>query len=184
VAAVDPELTGTTLALAACVLVATGVAKLRAPAAAASALGLLGIPGGRAAARALGACEAALGALLLAAPSRPAAAAAGGAFIAFAAAVLVVARRSGGSASCGCLGSADAPAHPSHVAIDIALAGAALAAVVTPPTAAASLAAATPVAGIPWLAGVVVAAWLVLVAMERLPALAGVYRAEPPGGSA
>lgn len=113
------------------VLVVAGASKLSEPSGTATALGALGIPGGNAAARALGAVEVGLGLGGLAVGGRVLA---GGVAVAYGFfAVVVLAARRRGLASCGCFGARSAPPSAVHVAVNaISAAVAAVAAVAGP----------------------------------------------------
>lgn len=104
---------------AAALLCLSGAAKLRAPATAATAVGMLGLRVGPSTVRGLaaGECAAGLGALLT--PSRPLAVVVAAAYAAFVAVTLALRRA---RASCGCFGDSGAPASGSGAALSAALA--------------------------------------------------------------
>jgi hypothetical protein len=138
-----------------------GVAKIVAPDAFSTTLATLGAPSGRAVARLCGAVEVAIGAGALLAGGRPAAAVLALTYATFA--LAVVAARRAGAVSCGCFGAASAPPSQVHVVVNAVSAGlAAIALVVGPETLAATLTD-QPIAGVPYLAALALAAWLVIV---------------------
>ncbi len=107
------------LLAAALVLCVAGAMKLRDPDGVTAMLGVLGLPGGRRTARALGVGEIVLGIWVALAPTRAGCAAVAGAYIAFTAVSLVLARR---HAACGCFGADDAPASGFQSSLSAALA--------------------------------------------------------------
>jgi hypothetical protein len=161
------------------VLAAAGAAKLADPAPTGTTLAALGLPGGAATARVVGGVEVvlALAGLAVGGPVVAGAVAAG--YAAFAVVVLLARRR--GLASCGCFGARSAPPSTVHVLVNVASAVvAAAAAVVGPVPAADGLAAvdgtllAVVVAGLVLLAASLVVAVDTVVAdvVERTAALA------------
>ena len=118
------------LAVAAVVLIVAGVAKLRAPAPAAAALGELGLPAAALPIRAFAAGEIALGVWALVAPTSVAAIALACCYAAFAALALLLAGR---RASCGCFGEGEFPASRAQALLSSVLAAASAAAAVWPP---------------------------------------------------
>jgi hypothetical protein len=149
---------------AAVVVAVTGVRKLVDPDAISAALATAGLPDGPGVGRLIGAVEVAIGIGVLAAGGRlPALALAllYGGFLAF----IAVNRLRGLDVPCGCVGESTAPPGLLHVAIDAVAAAGAATAVAVPVGAAADW----PEdgwAGLVGLAGVVVAAALVVVALE------------------
>jgi hypothetical protein len=117
-------------AVAALVLCAAGVAKLRSPAGAVSALVVLGLPARAVSVRALAVSEVALGVGSLLQPARATAAAVAGLYAIFAVVSFGLARR---RAACGCFGVDDAPAWVGQSVLSAALAAAGLAAVIATP---------------------------------------------------
>jgi hypothetical protein len=115
---VAQALTGPYL-IAALTLCVAGVAKLRAPSAAARALRAARLPGDALAIRAVGAGELALGAAAAALATPATAAALAAVYVAFSALALVLHRR---GAECGCFGDSGAPASPMQSAISALLA--------------------------------------------------------------
>jgi hypothetical protein len=165
----------------AAVLVVAGVAKLRSPAAAASALRSAGLPSGRGRARAVGAVEVLVGASALALPSRPSLALAAALYAALAWFAVRLLRLPDAVESCGCFGG-DAPPSRVHAVYD---AGAALLialAALSPPPGVAELAARAPVAGIGLVVACATAAYAMTLVLGQLPAAVAAYR--PRGGAA
>jgi hypothetical protein len=103
------------------VLVAAGVAKVADPAGTAEAFAALGVPGGRAAARGVGALEVGLGVAGLSVGGTAVAAGVAAVYVVFAAVVVAARRR--GLPSCGCFGARSAPPSPVHAVVDLASAG-------------------------------------------------------------
>jgi hypothetical protein len=128
VAALSPALGP--LVVAALLLVAAGVAKLRRPAPTGLALARLGLPGADPLVRLLGAVEVAAAGLAVAVGGGAAAPVAGLylGFAAFTAAQVRRAATTGERADCGCFGEADAPVGGTHVVVNVLLAVAAVAA--------------------------------------------------------
>lgn len=106
-------------------LIVSGVAKIRDPNSALAGLGRAGAAARAAAGmRVAGTAEAALGLVVLVAPTRPTTAALAGAYCLFAA-VVEWQRRQPGVTSCGCLGRRSAPPSIVHTALNLGLAAAA-----------------------------------------------------------
>lgn len=108
-------------------LLLAGLAKLRRPDTSTRALVLAGLPGGRAAVRALGAGEVAL-AVVAAVVGGPLWGVQALAYIGFTA--FVLRQRTQPASSCGCFGEEEVPVTILHVAVDMALAAGALVAAV------------------------------------------------------
>lgn len=115
------------------VLVAAGASKVVSPTATGSTLTALGLPGGEASARALGAIELVVGLAGLAVGGRATAALVSLGYAAFA--VVVVAARRRELPSCGCFGARPTPPSPVHVAVNITCAAVAATAAVASPDA-------------------------------------------------
>ncbi len=178
---VGASVAGPLVSVLAVVVMVAGAGKLRAPAAAADALRSAGLPAGALPARLAGAAEAAIGGLVLLAPSRPALALMAvlyAALGAFAVRLLLAAER---AASCGCFG-ADAPPSPLHAAFDAGAAVVAAGAAFRPPPGLPELAARAPLPGIALVAGCCAAAYAVTLVLGRLPGAFAAYR--PSGGRA
>jgi hypothetical protein len=167
---------------AAGVLALAGLAKLRAPEGAATALAGIGLWGRRGAARALGGGELALAGACIAAPGRTEAVILAFAYLAFAGTILRLrAARAGGS--CGCFGEAETPATLWHFGLNLAAAAVALAAVASPPPGWASVAD-HPAELVVAALGTAVAVALARLAFTDLPAAWDAYGARPERGSA
>jgi len=172
---VGASVAGPLVSVLAVVLVVAGGGKLRSPAAAADALRSAGLPSGALPARLVGTAEAAIGLVVLVAPSRPALllmAALYAVLGAFALRLLLAAEP---AASCGCFG-ADAPPSPLHAAFDAGAALVALGAAFDPPPGLPELAARAPLAGVALVAGCFAAAHAVTLVLGRLPEALAAYR--------
>jgi hypothetical protein len=113
------------VAVGALLLILSGLAKARDPGSALAGLGRANAaPTTAAGMRAAGVAEAALGGVVLVAPTRPTAAALAGVYFLFAA-VVEWQRRQPGVTSCGCLGRRSAPPSIVHTAWNLGLATAA-----------------------------------------------------------
>ncbi len=161
--------------VAAGLLVASGLAKLRDPGPASRALGGAGLPAGPIAARLLGLTEVVVGAgcLLVGGPAFQVAVAA--LYAAFAVFLIVLLRRDG-SASCGCLGTKDAPPTVLHAALDLVAAAAGAAAALLGSPSILTAARATPWRGVPFVLGLVTAGFLAHATVSYLPRAMGAYR--------
>jgi hypothetical protein len=138
-----------------------GVAKIVAPDAFSTTLAALGAPSGRLVARLCGAVEVVIGTGALLLGGRLAAAVLAVTYVTFA--LVVVAARRVGAVSCGCFGAASAPPSPLHVVVNATSGGLAALALVVGPEALADSLTAQPLAGVPYLAALALAAWLVIV---------------------
>ena len=119
------------LLVAALLLLAAGVAKLRRPAPTGLALARLGLPGSDPLVRLLGAVEVASAGLAVVVGGGAAVPVAG-LYLGFAVVTAAQLRRAattGERADCGCFGEADAPVGGTHVAVNVLLAAAAVGAV-------------------------------------------------------
>src|SRR5690606_15135713 len=112
--------------LAAAVLVLSGVAKLRQPAALLAPLRQLRLPARRPVARAIGAAEVVVGLAVLASSHVATAAALAILWGALLVAAAVLTRR--GAVDCGCFGAASRPVGPTHLAFNALFTAAAVAA--------------------------------------------------------
>jgi hypothetical protein len=165
---------------AALVVGAAGVAKATRPDAARVALRNAGLPGRAWLVRLIGIGELAVAAYALGWGGRLGAGSIATAYVAFALFAAVVHRRSRGRASCGCFGSSGAPVGTLHVVVDLAIAAGALVAVVDPVPGIATVAADTPLAGVPFVAFTVLLALLIEVLLTAVPELQAAHR--PPRG--
>jgi hypothetical protein len=132
--------------------------------------------------RILGLIEAAVGMVCIVRPSAPAAATMGLIYAGFTVFVASLILRRVPAGSCGCLGERDLPPTWLHVAFTAGAAAVAWMVAVTEPGIGSILrqAAATPLAGVPYVAGVATAGVLAALAVVHLPAVAGAWR--PPQG--
>lgn len=112
---------GAAVAAVCAVLVAAGVAKLTQPAGTGEVLRTLGVPGGTAAARGLGAVEVLLGLTALTVGGRWTVALVALAYAA--AASTTPAARRAGLATCGCFGARSPAPSPTHAGLDLLCAG-------------------------------------------------------------
>jgi uncharacterized membrane protein YphA (DoxX/SURF4 family) len=177
---VGASVAGPLVSVLAVVLMVAGAGKLRSPAAAADALRSAGLPAGAIPARLAGAAEAAIGALVLVAPSRPSLALMAVLYAVLGAFALRLLRAAEPAASCGCFG-ADAPPSPLHAAFDAGAAIVAALAAIGPPPGLPELAARAPLPGVALVAGCCAAAYAVTLVLGRLPEAMAAYR---PRGSA
>jgi uncharacterized membrane protein YphA (DoxX/SURF4 family) len=177
---VGASVAGPLVSVLAVVLVVAGAGKLRSPAAAAEALRSAGLPSGALTARLVGIAEAAVGALVLALPSRPALALMAVLYAVLGAFALRLLRAAEPAASCGCFG-ADAPPSALHAGFDAGAAAVAAVAAAGPPPGLPELAARAPLPGIALVAGCCAAAYAVTLVLGRLPEAMAAYR---PRGSA
>jgi hypothetical protein len=163
------------------VLGLAGVAKLRSPGPAASAIGSIALPVPTAAVRALGAAELGLAGIAIATPGRLPAVILALAYLALAGASLRLrAARAGGG--CGCFGEDSAPAGLWHFGLNVTAAAVALAALVSPPPtwgAVAEHPAQLTVA----VAGVAAAVALAKLAFTALPAVWSAYGSTRAAGA-
>jgi len=173
---VGASVTAPLVSVLAAVLVVAGLQKLRAPAAAADAMRAAGLPAGAGAARAVGLAETGIGALVLAAPSRPALAAMAALYAILACFAVRLLRSPAPVASCGCFGADDAPPSPLHAVFDAAAAALAALAATSPPPGLPELAARAPLAGVGLVAGCLASAYAVSLVLGHLPQAARAYR--------
>jgi hypothetical protein len=178
--------------IAAALLVAAGIAKAVRPDDTARALWAL-LPRGcapsqrrlRGAVRAGALAEAVLGLAALGVPRPLTAALVALSYAAFTVVVVYARARGGALATCGCFGRPDTPATRLHVAVNLALAGAAAAVAAGAPRSGslASLLAHQPWAGMPLLFVSAVGLWLTFLALSALAALEGARRLVQPASA-
>lgn len=147
--------------IVAAVVAIGGAAKLLAPDPFASTLRTLGLPGGRTLARGSGVLELAVGVAAIVVGGRVLASVVAALYVVFTVVVVLARRR--GAASCGCFGAADAPPGPVHVAVNGVSAVVAIAAAVMVPAPLTDVLAEQPLAGVPYVAAVVLGTWMVVV---------------------
>ena len=159
------------------VLVAGGVAKALRPAPTERALRAAHLPSSAGTGRVLGAAEAAIGVAFLAVPGSTTGALVAGAYLSFAAFLMYLLLGRVAVASCGCAGERDLPPSWLHVALDgIAAAAASAVLLATEPPRAVWSFAAGQLAGLPFLFGVALVAWLAVMVVAYVPTLFGSYR--------
>ena len=163
---------------AALMLAGAGASKLRRPTLTARALYVAGLPSASWLVRTLGLAELAVGVAVLISPTRLATTAAAVLYAAFAIFLVSLLLRRTAGASCGCAGARDAPPSWLHVLLNLAAAGVAFAVAtldVTPPGILA-FAGKQPFAGIPFVFGVLLIAWLAGLVVTYVPTLFASYR--------
>lgn len=161
--------------VAAGLLVASGLGKLVRPAPARTALRSAGLPDAGWAVVVLGLAEIAAGVTALWRPGPVTGAAVGVLYAAFAAFLVRLLRR-GTASTCGCVGAADAPPSALHVALDLVAVAVAAAVAVWPAPSLGAAVAASPMAGIPLVIGLVGAGALLAVAVVEVPRAWSSYR--------
>jgi len=161
------------------VLGTAGILKVLRPDPTRVALRAAGLPGSSVVARSIGTIEVAITLAAIGWGGRVPAALVAAAYLAFAGFSAIVRSRSGGRASCGCFGSSTTPLTSFHVVADLLLAAVALIAVADPVPGLFSVAADTPLAGVPFVAYTVLLAWLVQVTLTTLPELQAAVRQAP-----
>ncbi len=163
---------------AALLLAAAGLLKITSPDPTRVALRTAGLPNTALAARSLGAVEVAITLYTLAVGGRVAAGLVSLAYLGFAGFSFLVIRTSRGKASCGCFGASDAPLTNLHVGVDVVIAAVAALGIVNPIPGLFTVAAETPLFGVPFLAFTALLAWLVQVLLTAVPELQAAAR--PP----
>ncbi len=164
--------------LAAGLLVLAGATKILRPDPTAQALLDAGLPGTLGAARGVGVVEVVVGALACLAPATGGAIALGALYLTFAGYLgfLLVARPDAGS--CGCAGATPVPPSLLHLVLDLVAGAAGFAYATTSAPALTAWIATLGWAAVPAVFGLVVAGWLVTVAVTVAPAA---FRAWAPG---
>lgn len=161
-------------------LILAGVAKAARPLPTVRALRSVKLPASKTAVRALGAGEAILAVVALAAEG-PVAGSIGAALVAisyasFAAFVFYARARGGTISSCGCFGKADSPPTAAHIIVNLVAAATAAVAAIWPAGSALSELAHSPGAGLPLTALILVTTGLAYLALAEWPKLAGILR--------
>lgn len=170
-------------AAAAVLLLVSGLAKLRAPAPAATTVTVL-VPRLRRrrlvrhAVRVGGLAEIGVGAAFLATGSVWSAALLGGAYLLFTGVALVLVRRGDGGTSCGCFGSAPSPVGRPHVVLDAVALAAACGTLAHPGGAFGGVFTGASAHVVVGAAQVALLAWLGYLSITALPALAAARRPE------
>ena len=161
-----------TLALVACaLLVLAGIAKLRAPAATAGALGAVSLPSSIGFVRVIGAVEVVLGIAAGVTGSRAAMAVVAFAYLCFTAFVAVALRSGRPVQSCGCFGAVDTPPSWVHLVVTLGFALVAGGCAVAGSPSLARLLEGQPLAGIPYLAAVAAVTYLFVVVLTVGPTI-------------
>ena len=173
-----PVLTGPVV-VAAALLVAAAPGKLRRPGDTVAAMRAVGLPGSRAAVRALAVGELVLAGAVLLAPVPVVLAVLAAAYAGFAVFVLLALRAGTPLASCGCLGRPDTPPTRPHLVVVTALSGAALGAALTGAASVPELLAA-PATGLPLLLAAAVGGYLAWAVLAVLPHVLGAGRVPGP----
>jgi hypothetical protein len=141
-----------------------GVAKVARPDRTAQALGAAGIglssTVAQVAGRLIGVAEVGLAVAAIALGSRPVALLVAATYVAFAAFTLRLIARTDGQADCGCFGASHEPATRVHVALNLGAAALAVFAAADPPGSIRAVLAHQPLAGVPFVALVVLCTWL------------------------
>lgn len=159
------------------VLMAGGIAKARRPAATGNALSAAHLPSAVGIVRGLGVTEAAIGVAFLSVPSRVTAGLVAAAYLGFAGFLMYLLLGPVAVASCGCAGQRDLPPSWLHAGLATIAAAAALAVLAAPhqPRAVWSFDAGR-LAGLPFLFGLALMAWLAVTVVAYVPTLFGSYR--------
>lgn len=161
------------------VLVASGGSKLRLTSPSERALYAAGFPSGPPVVRALGAIEIAVGVTALLAPVPVAALAVAALYLLFAVFLGTLLARRVPAASCGCAGERDLPPSWLHVAMNLVVVAVAIGVAATAgsePTGVMRFAADTPLAGVPFVFGVLLIAWLSMLVVAYVPSLFASYQ--------
>lgn len=163
----------TTIAVAAIVLGAAAVAKLRSPGGAERALAAVGLSMPRAVVRVIASAELALAALVLLAPGRVTS---GLLAVMYAVLAVVAHVLAGRGAACGCFGAERAPASAAHVWLSAVLAATAAAGVAWPPSGLAWLLSGSPGVAAPLALGIAGAAYATVIVYTELPSAWSAWR--------
>ena len=157
-------------AAAAALILVAGLAKLNAPAAAALALGRVGLPGSTGFVRLVGTLEVALGTACLLSPGPVSAALLGAAYVSFAFVVARLARLDAGSVPCGCFGAGSFTATRAHAGLNLGAAAVAAACAFDPPPGPLDWFA-DPLAGVAAVAALACSTWLAYVIFTLVPSI-------------
>jgi hypothetical protein len=153
-------------AVAALVLCAAGLVKLRSPAGAVRALGVVGVRASSGVVRAIAVGELALGTWSIVRPSPLSAGVVAGLYATFGVLSLVLARR---QAACGCFGDGDAPASGVQSLLSIALGVVAVLAAIAPAHGLGSIVGGGPGRASVLVVGIAGSAYATVVAYTQLP---------------
>jgi methylamine utilization protein MauE len=154
---------------AAGLLVVSGAAKLRHPEPAGRALASLGLPSGRRTVGTIGVVEIAVGVWCLFAPGTASAASLGLLYATFAVFLAFQLRTGLPAASCGCLGSHDAPPSLVHVALNVAAAATAALVAKVPLAGVVAFSASLSTRGVSFLLGTALIGYLAYLVAAFLP---------------
>jgi len=178
---VTPDAIAPPYVLVVVLLLVSGVMKVLRPRATAQAMLDAGLPGSTGGARCVGVVEIVVAGWAFAAPGVGGAAALAGIYLCFAAFLGYVLRTHPDAGSCGCAGATAVPPSRLHLTFDLLAAAFAIAYASTGGAALAAWIGDLGFAAIPIVAGLVVAGWLVVVAVTQVP---GAWRAwAPPAGA-
>jgi methylamine utilization protein MauE len=170
-----------TLYFAAAILLAvSGWAKLWQPGSAVRALRAAGLPSSVWIVRLLGVVEGAVGLGCLIAPGREPSAALAVLYLGFAGFLVRLLRSTDPPGSCGCVGAGEAPPTRLHVLLDLGAALSGIAVAVRPLPGFLPFAADLGLAGLPFIAGVALTAYLTHLVLAYLPAVMWSFPGESP----
>jgi methylamine utilization protein MauE len=139
-----------------------------------------GLPSSAWMARLLGAAEVAVGLGCLLVPGRELSIALAVLYLGFAAFLVTLLRSADRPGSCGCVGAADAPPSRFHVFVDLGAALAGVAAAARPLPGLLPFGARLGLAGVPFVVGVALSAYLVHLVLAYLPAAMRTFSGPPP----
>jgi hypothetical protein len=162
--------------VAAGLLVASGLAKVRNPRPAGRALSAAGVPAGATLTRGLGAVEMAAGVLAVVAPTRAVAIAVALLYAAFVLFLLRLFRSKDSQASCGCLGAREVRPGLLHVGLNVVAVVTATGAAIRPVPGVLEVLRGSPLFGVPAALGLAMAGYLAYLAVAYLPELFFAYR--------
>lgn len=161
-------------------LAAAGVSKLVSPRPAQRMLITAGLPAPLFAIRALAACELAIGAAAVIAPSRACVLAVGAAYAAFCVLTVRLLRRARTGVGCGCFGSEGADVTGVHLALNLAALVVCVLAASAPPQGLAALVSHSPLPGMLTCLGVGAAAYALFLAFTAFPRAWSAYGTGTP----
>lgn len=165
------------LYVVALLLVPSGLSKLVRPQATREALRSAALPAGRTVVLAVALVELVTAAAVFATGHPLATAATAALYLGFAAFLLRLRSRAGDQANCSCLGATRTPVTPLHIGLDLGAAAVAAAAILVDLPPAPTVLAATPWAGVPAIALVVLSVALIKILFTELPPVLGSARA-------
>jgi hypothetical protein len=165
----SPDLIVPPFVLAAGLLMAAGLVKLRRPRASAQAMLDAGLPGRDSLARGLGTLEVGAGVWGLVAPAAGGAFAVGALYLAFTGFLAYVVRTHPDAGSCGCAGAKAVPPSRLHLALNLVAASSGFATAVAGVPPVVTWLGSQGWAAVPVLGGLVLAGWLAVVAVSEAP---------------